>query len=164
MLTLDVACGENKRGDIGIDLLPAKDVDVICDAHHLPFKPNIFDEVNSTAFLEHSPNPLNALKEQFRVMNGASCLICETDNASFWRYHLKNTFFNQFHPNFWENHFTIYFPENVIRLFKALGIEPKWRWVKRQCKIDRFLTWLLPKSFEHLFYGRFVVWGAKVEH
>jgi len=34
---LDVGCGENKQGTIGVDIKRTQKVDVICDAHNLPF-------------------------------------------------------------------------------------------------------------------------------
>ena len=65
---MDVGCGKNKHGDIGIDYSRDSDADIIADAEHLPFKNEVFAKVVSVTVLEHSPNPLNFLKEQYRVL------------------------------------------------------------------------------------------------
>lgn len=52
-LTLDIGCGERKKGDIGIDLRKTGAVDVIADARMLPFKDESFDYVYSSHLIEH---------------------------------------------------------------------------------------------------------------
>lgn len=52
-MILDVGCGENKKGNIGVDLRRSKFVDVIADARMLPFKSEAFDKVYSAALIEH---------------------------------------------------------------------------------------------------------------
>jgi len=83
-LTLDVGCGFNKKGDIGIDYSKNSDADLICDAHFLPFKESIFSEVRSEVVLEHSPNPLDFIKEQYRILSPGGKIVLITDNAQFY--------------------------------------------------------------------------------
>jgi len=67
-LVLDVGCGENKRGTIGVDIKRTKTVDVLCDAHHLPFLDRVFEGCYAYALLEHVENPIQVLKEISRVL------------------------------------------------------------------------------------------------
>ena len=85
-LTLDVGCGRRKRASIGIDFSRDSDADVIADAHHLPFKAGIFDKVISVTVLEHSPNPLLFLEEQYRILKPGGKIVLVTDNAPFYRW------------------------------------------------------------------------------
>lgn len=52
-MILDVGCGEMKRGDIGVDLRKTEFVDIIADARQLPLKTESFDQVYSSAVIEH---------------------------------------------------------------------------------------------------------------
>ncbi|MGQ9722048.1 MAG: class I SAM-dependent methyltransferase [Candidatus Jordarchaeum sp.] len=53
---------------------------ILADAHHLPFKSEVFDLVVSCEVLEHLINPLNALKEMRRVISKEGFLIVSTPN------------------------------------------------------------------------------------
>lgn len=66
--TLDVGCGENKRGVIGVDVRKTPLVDVVCDAHYLPFIDGVFDGCYAYALLEHVDNPIKVLKEINQVL------------------------------------------------------------------------------------------------
>jgi len=83
-ISLDIGCGMAKRGDIGIDYSRDSDADVIADSHFLPFKEGAFGSVSSTVVLEHSPNPLLFLKEQFRVLVPNGEIKVVTDNAQYY--------------------------------------------------------------------------------
>ncbi len=50
---LDIGCGENKKGEIRLDLRRTKSVTIIADARMLPFKAESFDHVYSSAVIEH---------------------------------------------------------------------------------------------------------------
>jgi predicted SAM-dependent methyltransferase len=52
-MMLDIGCGENKKGDVGVDLRRLKSVDVVADARLLPFKDECFDHVYSSDSIEH---------------------------------------------------------------------------------------------------------------
>jgi predicted SAM-dependent methyltransferase len=52
-MILDIGCGETKKGDIGVDLQKTKCADVVADAQKLPFKNESFDQVYSSAVIEH---------------------------------------------------------------------------------------------------------------
>ena len=53
ILILDIGCGENRKGDVGLDLRKTKSVNIIADARRLPFKAESFDHVYSSATIEH---------------------------------------------------------------------------------------------------------------
>jgi ubiquinone/menaquinone biosynthesis C-methylase UbiE len=66
--TLDVGCGERKKGDLGVDVRRLGSVDVIADAHHLPFVDASFSGCNALAVLEHVDDPLAVPREIHRVL------------------------------------------------------------------------------------------------
>ena len=70
VFTLDIGCGEQKRGDIGVDLKRTSVVDVVADAHNFPFRSEIFDKSYAFALLEHVDNPIIVLQEIKRVLKG----------------------------------------------------------------------------------------------
>jgi len=78
-MILDVGCGLHPKGDVNVDLLVPDDVQgyvldpktisnfVKADACFLPFKPNVFDQVECHHLLEHLDNPMQAVEEMVRV-------------------------------------------------------------------------------------------------
>jgi predicted SAM-dependent methyltransferase len=52
-LVLDIGCGENKKGDIGIDIRETKVVDIVADSRFLPFRDESFDSVYSSHTIDH---------------------------------------------------------------------------------------------------------------
>jgi SAM-dependent methyltransferase len=56
--------GENV---IHIDIDRTAKINVLCDAHVLPFKDDSFNIVHASHVLEHLSNPLEALREWYRV-------------------------------------------------------------------------------------------------
>lgn len=79
---LDIGCGEQKRGDIGVDLKSTSQVDVVADAHNLPFQSQIFGRCYAFALLEHVDNPLIVLEEIRRVLKveGELEILVPTDS------------------------------------------------------------------------------------
>jgi len=80
-MRLDVGCGANPQGDVNVDLYPINSPDhckvkyvgsdhpnfVRADAHHLPFRNDLFDEVLLDNILEHCLRPFDTLVEACRV-------------------------------------------------------------------------------------------------
>ncbi len=52
-MMLDIGCGEDKKGDVGVDLRITGSVDIVSDARMLPFKDGSFDHVYSSHLIEH---------------------------------------------------------------------------------------------------------------
>jgi len=65
-LTLDVGCGEKRRGLINVDIRRTKTVDLLADIRHLPFRKHVFSKVYAYNVLEHT-DYCKALDELSRV-------------------------------------------------------------------------------------------------
>jgi len=168
---LDVGCGEDKHGDVGVDVRRTGAVTVLADCYSLPFRDESFDEVESVTLLEHCLNPFNALKDQVRVLRKGGRLRCTTDYAGYWRYNIKHIFVQQYHPchfksrndgyNPSETHYMIFYPENVEKMFKLLRLKDvTWFYKKKPWKrIDRLLRSV--PLFKENTYSRFIVEGWK---
>ena len=55
-------------GYVNVDLFPLPGVDVVADAHSLPFPPDLFQRVECDAVLEHVKNPERVVAEMERVL------------------------------------------------------------------------------------------------
>jgi ubiquinone/menaquinone biosynthesis C-methylase UbiE len=75
---LDVGCGNNPRGDVNLDLFFYVRCEnfVLGEAHHLPFKNCVFENVYSKHCLEHLESPLQFFKEAKRVLKDSGALEC----------------------------------------------------------------------------------------
>ena len=144
-LILDIGCGKHSRGDIGIDYSKDSDATIVADSHFLPFKNEVFDEVVSVTVLEHSPNPLQFLKEQRRVLKKNGKVICETDNAQYYKWSVLNVGAGgENHQDFHQDHYLIFYPENVKRLMKLAGLCPlECRYLRTKKKADLFAIVLI---------------------
>jgi SAM-dependent methyltransferase len=54
------------------------DIQIICDGHDLPFKPNTFDAVIAQAVLEHVVDPYRCVEEIHRVLKEDGIVYAET--------------------------------------------------------------------------------------
>lgn len=75
---LDVGCGDRPAGDVNLDRFfygKWKNF-IIGEAHHLPFKNNVFEKAYSKHCLEHLENPLKFFKEAKRVLKKGGVLEC----------------------------------------------------------------------------------------
>ncbi len=66
-----------KGNVINLDILAGPNVDIVGDAHNLPFNNNSFDTIIMQAVLEHLHSPDIALKEAFRVLKPNGYLYLE---------------------------------------------------------------------------------------
>ena len=81
--TLDIGCQNSAYANffpnrVGLDIKPGNGVDVVGDAHKLPFKDNEFDNVLCTEVLEHLHTPAVAVAEMARVLKDGGTLILTT--------------------------------------------------------------------------------------
>lgn len=133
---MDVGCHKHKRGDISIDYSRDSNADIIADAHCLPFQGGVFDKVISVVVLEHSPNPLNFIKEQFRVLKEGGMIELTTDNAQYYRWSVL-AFRGQQHASLEKDHCMIFYPKNVMRLMKLAGFKIIcFKYIGNKKKID----------------------------
>jgi len=115
-LRLDIGCGDSPHGNVNCDLYltespemgkgrkidPKKCPNFIrCDAFHLPFRDNTFEEVFSSHFMEHMDKPLKVLMEMLRVSNYKVVFVVphrmcrgfrDIFYPKFCKEHHKNTF------------------------------------------------------------------------
>lgn len=97
-MILDIGCGETKKGDIGIDLRKTESADVVADAHWLPFATESFDQVYSSAVIEHFSHRdvKNVLFEWTRVLKkeGTIEIECPDLRARAFLFFLNPTWKN----------------------------------------------------------------------
>lgn len=68
-MNLDVGCGTKKNvATLGFDIRRVQGVDVVGDAHCLPFKNDSFQHCVACNMLEHVADPLRVLTETRRVL------------------------------------------------------------------------------------------------
>jgi len=90
MPTLNVGCGGRPldkasfEGDVRIDLEHFKAVNMIADAHHLPFRDRSFYWIYCYEALEHFNSPFLALKEIDRVLKWRGEVEISIPNVWFW--------------------------------------------------------------------------------
>jgi len=102
---LDIGCGEKPYLDIfsshtvsytGIDIpqsLHKKDaVDIFANAHQLPFKKDTFDTVLCLEILEHVKQPLEVLKEIYRVLK-PGCVLILSAPQTYWLHNDPKDFY-----------------------------------------------------------------------
>ena len=82
---LDIGSKNNVQRDllanskyITCDLINNKEIDVVCDAHNLPFDPESFDLVMCQEVLEHLENPQLAINEMYRVLKFGGEVVLST--------------------------------------------------------------------------------------
>lgn len=71
--TLDLGCGRSPTADgfpnrVGVDVVPDTGVQVIADAHALPFSERSFEQIICSEVLEHLYEPARAAREMARVL------------------------------------------------------------------------------------------------
>jgi len=69
-VVLNLGCGTRRLAPqvINLDILPLKEVDVVCDISRLPFKDGSVDGTICEMVLEHTKNPQSILSEMKRVL------------------------------------------------------------------------------------------------
>lgn len=60
--------GSFVKGYVNVDLFPMPGVDVVADAHELPFPPDLFQRIECDAVLEHVKSPDRVMREIERVL------------------------------------------------------------------------------------------------
>lgn len=83
LYTLDIGCADSPYSSffpnrVGFDILPGRGVDVVGDAHALPFESHTFEQVLCTEVLEHMHTPSQAIAEMHRVLKPGGKIILTT--------------------------------------------------------------------------------------
>lgn len=81
---LDIGCSKNKiKEAIGLDKDINSDADIICDLEKpLPIKSNTFDFIYCKHLLEHLDNPINVVKEIYRLSKPNAHVVIEVPHFS----------------------------------------------------------------------------------
>jgi len=147
---LNVGCGKDTYGTHFIDLYPTRKDVLKCDVNkdEFPFPSNYFDEVIAIALFEHLTNPLNFLKESYRVLKKGGKLIIITDNAGFWGIFGK-THYGEYEKRrkksgFEEDkHYALFTPNHLKNWLEYVGF--------RNIKIE-YLVWKKYMKKEHYLF------------
>ena len=70
----------------GVDMRAGPNVDVVADAHSLPFEWGTFDNVLCLEMLEHDPSPFETMKEIRRVLKSGGVLMVTVAGIGFPRH------------------------------------------------------------------------------
>jgi len=93
---LNLGCGNDKRGDIRIDITPKKSgVNLVADAHHLPLRNKVINATLCKSVLEHVESPLKVILEMKRVTKGKMTVIVPN---IFNAVRIVKTLMNPLHP------------------------------------------------------------------
>lgn len=81
--TLDIGCANSPYSKyfpkrVGLDIAAGPGVDVVSDAHTLPFPDATFDQILCTEVLEHLHTPEQAIKEMNRVLKPGGTILLTT--------------------------------------------------------------------------------------
>ncbi len=145
--------------DVGLNLL--KQVGNKCDSKKvvgsvlgLPFGKNCFDIVICTEVIEHTPNPLNAIKELSTVVKPGGTIII-TIPCRLWNPIVKLATVLKFRP--YEGYENFLWPEELRQALVGQGITLEILTGFNFCPIfSKKLDWLF-KFFDKL-YGKKISW------
>lgn len=81
--TLDIGCANSPyskffKNRVGLDIASGPGVDVVSDAHVLPFPDGTFENILCTEVLEHLHTPEKAISEMYRVLKSQGTIILTT--------------------------------------------------------------------------------------
>lgn len=125
---LNVGCGDDSYGTHFIDLYPTRKNVLKCnlDNNKFPFRENFFDEVYCMGVFEHLKNPLNMLKESYRILKKGGKIVIITDNAGLFGWQGKihhgsyeNARKKQGFPN--DRHFALFTPNHLKNWLGSVG-------------------------------------------
>lgn len=114
---LDVGCGYDKIGDVGIDIIDNADIKWDLNKFPYPLENDSFATILCHHILEHLDNPLKVLKELYRILtpNGKIIIVVPLRYHPRYRASEHKHFFNEISVN-----------KLVSKYFKILKII-KWK-------------------------------------
>lgn len=167
-MILNLGCGDDSYGDIRADLTRSSTINLICDAHFLPFRSNIFSIAYSKNLFEHLQNPMLSLKEQKRVLKTGGKVVLITDNAAYWRFYLPSNVHRK-HRGRSEHdlHYMFFLPMHLENFFQQAGLEQinvAFLGEERFYRITGAINYILRRIplFQHFSYGRIKAVGVKM--
>lgn len=172
--TLDIGCGGAPYAKyfpyrIGFDHAAGPGVDVVGDAHALPFADASFERILCTEVLEHLVDPPKAIAEMRRVLKPGGILVLTTrfvfplhdaphDYWRFTRYGLEYLFRDweivELRPEAGS-------VETLAILMQRLGLQAQFRggrlmklWVLCEAQFISWLPWLIKREFGDVSHRR----------
>ncbi|MSR77796.1 MAG: class I SAM-dependent methyltransferase [Candidatus Omnitrophica bacterium] len=148
---LDVGCSRNKvSGAIGIDIDPNSQADIIHDLNQYPYpiESNSFETIMAQHIIEHVNDPVQFMKELYRILKPGGKITFETPHFSsrvaysepqhkfFFSYFMFSTILQQIPYKVISQEITFY------KTFRFLGI----RWLANRFPdtYERFWTYMFP--------------------
>ena len=153
-----------------MDIKEGEGVDVVADAHKLPFKDEKFEIILCTEVLEHLHSPRVAISEMYRVLKKGGLLILTTrfifpihdapnDYYRFTKYGLKHLFKNW---DILELAEEVNTKDTLAVLFQRIGYQSKLR-LNFLMKVVVFLIAKIVYFFPNLVVKEFGDIGQKRE-
>ena len=127
--TLDLGCGSDKFGDVGVDIMDGEGVDIIHDLNEYPypFQSESFDTILMHHCLEHLGDIHSTLKECQRILKKNGRLIVVVPHPSSNHY-VKEGHIHFFTEDSLRNYLDLYFRD--VKVFGWKGtvrvIFPIW--------------------------------------
>ena len=122
--TLNIGSGTDTYGDVRLDLFPNRNVTVVGDGQHLPFRQSVFRKVHEKNLLEHLPNPGLHLLEVKRVLQDRGVLRLITDNAACLKYYLLGTHTGGYRKHRGKDrHFALFTKEHMENLMELCNFQ-----------------------------------------
>ena len=150
-MKLNLGCGfDKKEGYVNCDISKDVGADLVFDIEgNFPFKDNSVDKITIVHTLEHTRNPLNVLKEMYRVCKNKALILIRVpyfssesafsmlDHYSFYTW-TSFDMLEENHPCHWQG----------IGNFKIIGKKLKWREFFYPFEL---LFNLFPRIYQELF-------------
>ncbi len=155
-LTLDLGCSNSPYSKyfpnrIGLDVKEGKGVDVVGDAHNLPFEDNKFDVILCTEVLEHLHTPSKAISEMKRVLKPKGKLILTT-RFIFPLHDIPNDYFR----------YTKYGLKHLFKDWDILEIEEETNTIQTFSVLLQRLAYQVEFKFLNRLIKLFVLLFAKI--
>ena len=123
---------------LNLNIGPFKDVDIVADAHDLPYKEGVVDVITCEEVLEHIKNPIKVVEEMFRVLKPGGVIYASTPfmiSYHGYPHHYQNFTLSGHEALFTDRGFIIESSGTCIGSFFAIlnmigffiaGFSPKW--------------------------------------
>jgi SAM-dependent methyltransferase len=156
--TLDIGCSARAPyakyfpDRVGVDIVAGAGVDIVADAHALPFPDGAFDVILCSEVLEHLHTPAQALSEMRRVLKRGGTLILTTrfifpihdaphDYYRFTKYGLRHLLEHWEILEFQEEANTA---ETMAVLLQRIGFQTELRFNVLTKAFLFFMAWIIP--------------------
>jgi len=90
-MKLNIGYGDHFIGDVRMDLTYSKAVNIIADAHFLPFRECSFSDILCTEVMEHLDSPFQALSEMKYVLTNEGRIFITVPNLTEIRRIMSNS-------------------------------------------------------------------------